>query len=112
MERAALATELEQAATESRQAEVIRAWTAADVARLLASLRNALETDIAEDRILTAREALAGIVDKITLDLESRAWEIHYKLHTGVKMASPRGSRLAPVIGWISRGTLPRRRAA
>lgn len=64
------------------------------------------------DRILTAREALAGIVDKITLDLESRAWEIHYKLHTGVKMASPRGSRLAPVIGWISRGTLPRRRAA
>ena len=111
LERATLATELEQAATESHQAEVIRAWTPADVARLLASLRNAMETDLAEDRTLAAREAMAGLVDRITLDLGSRAWEIHYKLHTGVKMASPRGSRLAPVV-WISRGTLPRRRAA
>ena len=110
-ERAALAADLEQAATESKQAEVIRAWTAADVERLLAGLRNALETDLAEERILAAREALAGIVDKVVLDLESRAWEIHYKLHTGVKLASPRGSRLAPVV-WISRGTLPLRRAA
>lgn len=111
LERAAMAMELAHAASESRQAEVIRAWTVADVARLLASLRNALETDLAEDRILAAREALAGIVERITLDLESMAWEIHYKLHTGVKMASPRGSRLAPVI-WISRGHLPHRRAA
>ena len=110
-ERAALEADLEQAATESKQAEVIKAWTVADVERLLAGLRNALEADLAEERILAAREALAGIVDKVVLDLESRAWEIHYKLHTGVKLASPRGSRLAPVV-WISRGTLPLRRAA
>ena len=110
-ERTALAGELEHAATESRQADIIRAWTAADVTRLLAGLRNALETDLAEDRPLAAREALAGMLDKIVLDLESRTWEIHYKLHTGVKMASPRGCRLAPVV-WISRGQLPQRRAA
>ena len=111
LERAALVSGLEQAETESRQAEVIRAWTVADVAKLLASLRNVLEVDLEEDRTMAAREALARLVDRITLDLESRVWEIHYKLHTGVKMASPRGFRLAPVV-WISRGLLPIRRVA
>ena len=110
-ERAAMTTELEQATTESHQADVIRAWTATDVERLLVGLRNALEADMAEDRTLAAREALAGMLDKIVLDLESRTWEIHYRLHTGVKLASPRGCRLAPVV-WISRGALPHRRAA
>jgi len=110
-ERTTLAAELEQAATESKQAEVIRAWTAADVERLLGGLRNALETDLAEERILAAREAIAGLVEKIVLDLESRTWEIHYKLYTGVKLASPRGSHDAPVV-WIRRGTLPQRLAA
>ena len=43
-------------------------------------------------------QALAGFVERITLDLGSRAWEIHYKLNTGVKLASPRGfePRLSP----------------
>ena len=110
-ERATLAAELEQAATESKQAEVIRAWTAADVGRLLGGLRNALETDLAEERILAARETIAGLVEKIILDLESSTWEIHYKLYAGIKLASPRGSHDAPVV-WIRRGPLPERRAA
>ncbi len=109
-ERAALAADLEQAATESKQAEVIKAWTAADVERLLAGLRNALEADLAEERTLAAREALAGFVERITLDLESRAWEIHYKLYAGIKMASPRGCSPAPV-AWRRTG-LPLRKAS
>ena len=111
-ERVALTAEIEQAATESRQADIIRAWTPADVGRLLAGLRNALETDLAEDRLTAARESLAQLVDKIILDLESRIWEIHYKIYTGVKMASPRGSHDAPVIIISDKRILPFRRQA
>jgi hypothetical protein len=54
-------------------------------------------------RIQAVRETLAGMVDKIILDLKSRTYEIHYKLHTGISVASPRGCRADPVC-WISYG--------
>lgn len=107
-DRAALVAEIEQAETDSRQATIIRAWTVADVTRLLATLRATLETDLAEERIQAVRETLAGLVDKISLDLKSRTYEIHYRLHTGINVASPRGCCVNPVC-WIGHGTVARR---
>ena len=110
-ERAALSADLERAETDSRQAATIAAWTPADVERLLSGLRNSLEADLAEDRTKAVRDALNALVEKIVLDLESRTWEIHYRLYTGVKMASPRECRDAPVC-WIKAGLKLSRRAA
>lgn len=107
-ERAALVAEIAQAETDSRQATIIRAWTVADVTRLLATLRASLETDLAEERIQAVRETLAGLVDKITLDLKSRTYEIHYRLNTGINVASPRGRR-ADQVCWLAGGTITRR---
>ena len=45
------------------------------------------------------------------LPAQLQRWEIHYKLYTGVKLASPRGSHDAPVT-LVRRGPLPERRAA
>lgn len=109
-ERAGVVAELEQAETESKQASLVAAWTPGDVQRLLVTLRESLEADLAEERTAAVREALHGLVEKIVLDLESRTWEIHYKLHAGIKMASPRGCSPAPV-AWRRTG-LPLRKAS
>jgi DNA invertase Pin-like site-specific DNA recombinase len=107
-ERTAVAEELARAETERQQAAIIAAWTPADVQRLLTTLRDSLAADLSEDRVLAVRESLHALVGKIVLDLESRAWEIHYRLDTGIKLASPRGCRPAPV-SWLSRGRAARR---
>lgn len=109
-ERAGLVAELEQAETESKQASMVAAWTPGDVQRLLVNLRESLEADLAEERTAAVREALHGLVDKVVLDLESRTWEINYKLYAGIKLASPRGCSPAPVT-WRRIG-LPLRKAA
>lgn len=62
----------------------------------------------AEERIQAVRETLAVLVDKISLDLKSRTYEIHYKLHTGINVASPRGCSVNPVC-WLSHGVVVRR---
>jgi hypothetical protein len=105
-DRGGLLAELEQAEQDSNLARVVRAWTVADVERLLAGLRNSLETDLAEDKILAVREALHGLIERIILDLESRAYTLHYRLDTGINMASPRGCRPAPVC-WQGSGSVP-----
>jgi hypothetical protein len=109
-ERTTVAAELNRAETERQQAALIAAWTPADVQRLLITLRDSLAADLAEDRVIAVRESLHALVGKIVLDLESRAWEIHYRLDTGIKLASPRGCRPTPVC-WLSRGSVPRRAA-
>jgi len=109
-DRGGLVAELERAEQESNLARVVRAWTVTDVERLLAGLRNSLETDLAEDKILAVREALHGLIERIILDLESRAYTLHYRLDTGINMASPRGCRPAPVC-WHAQGVVQRRSA-
>jgi hypothetical protein len=110
-DRARMADDLAAATSARQQASVIRAWTAADVTRLLGELRQTLAADLAEERLGAVREALHGLIERIVLDLPSRDWEIHYKLCAGVKVASPRGRPTAPVT-WISRGQVARRRVA
>jgi hypothetical protein len=109
-DRARLAADLAAASTARQQANIVRAWTAGDVAKLLAELRETLAADLAEERLGDVRQALHGLIERIVLDLPSRDWAIHYKLCAGVKMASPRGRPVAPVT-WISRGQVARRRA-
>jgi hypothetical protein len=110
-DRARLAEDLAAATSARQQASVIRAWTAADVTRLLGELRQTLAADLAEERLGAVREALHGLIERIVLDLPSRDWEIHYKLCAGIKLASPRARPVAPVT-WISRGQVARRRVA
>ena len=109
-ERLAISDEIDQAATDSQQARLVAAWTHADVERLLAGLKNALEADLEEERIKAARDSLAALVEKIVLDLDSRTWEIHYKFNGGINVASPRGSPAAPVCWSRKKLTLPPRR--
>jgi DNA invertase Pin-like site-specific DNA recombinase len=110
-DRARLAEDLATATSARQQANVIRAWTAGDVTKLLGELREALAADLAEERLGDVRQALHGLIERIVLDLPSRDWAIHYKLCAGVKVASPRGRPVAPVT-WISRGRVARRRLA
>ena len=111
-ERAAVGGELAEATTAARQATVVPMFGPEEVLRMLASLRTALEADLAEARTQAARDTLHLLIDQVVLDLETRQWEIHYQLTTGVKMASPRGAPAAPGVRWVSRGTVPRRMAA
>lgn len=110
--RQTLAADLEHAITARQHAAPAAAWTTADVTRLLAGLRKELEQEIAEEHTAAVKQALAAVVEKIILDLTSRTWEIHYRLDTGVKMASPRDSHVTPVRWHSARLPLPRRAAA
>lgn len=91
--------------------QVLPLYSVAEVVRMLANLRAALETDLAESRIQAMRDTLHLLIQQVELDLDTRQFTLRYRLATGVKMASPRGSRDAPVV-WIRRGPLPERRAA
>ena len=98
-DRVAVEGELEAAATEQAQAKLVALWTAADVARLLDTLRAEIEVETEnEDQARGVRDALAKLVEKVVYDLDSRRFEIHYKLCTGFNVASPRGfePRLSP----------------
>lgn len=96
-ERAGVEAELEEAQRQSQHAEVIALWSAADVQRLLGTLRDSLEADRAQGEVRTVRNTLAELIERIEYDPETRQAVIYYRL-TGVGVASPRGSAAAPVI--------------
>lgn len=96
-EREALRSEIEQSEHASRQADIVRMWTAADVARLLSTLRETIEADRESGRVRELRVALAELIERIEYDPATRSAVIRYRLDTGIDVASPRGSHLAPV---------------
>ena len=95
-DRSAVADELESAERQTEQAEVVALWSAADVQRLLGTLRDSLEADRAQGEVRKLRATLAELIERIEYDVETRQAAIHYRL-TGVKMASPRRPAVAPV---------------
>jgi DNA invertase Pin-like site-specific DNA recombinase len=110
-EREALQSEIEQSEHASRQADIVRMWTSADVARLLGTLRETIEADRESGRVRELRIALSELIERIEYDSTTRSAVIRYRLDTGVKVASPRGSHLAPVC-WDRAVSVPRRLAA
>ena len=106
-DRIAVEAELEAAATENAQAELVALWTPADVARLLEGLREELTAELEDDQVRGVRDAMVKLVDKVVYNLETRHFEIHYKVYAGFNVASPRGFHVAPVT-WRSGGQVRR----
>lgn len=107
-DRAAIAAELEAARQDTETAQLVALWTAADVARMLTTLRDTLQTDLEEGRTRDLKTALAGLIERVEYDPDTRRAAICYRLDTGVKLASPRGGHSAPV-SWQSRTLVGRR---
>lgn len=95
----------------AREQGMILIASVAEVVRMLANLRAALETDLAESRIQAMRDTLHLLIQQVELNLETRQFTLRYRLATGVKMASPRCVNVAPVC-WVIRGVVPVRRVA
>jgi DNA invertase Pin-like site-specific DNA recombinase len=109
-ERAALADELADATRAQTAATTTRLWTAADVGRMLGTLRESMHADMTEGRMRDLRTALAQLIERVEYDPDARSALIRYRLDTGVKLASPRGSAVAPVT-WQTRVDVARRAA-
>lgn len=54
-------------------------------------------------RIREMRDALAKLIERIEFDPVTREATIHYRLDTGVKMASPRVRNVAPEWSAVTR---------
>ena len=110
-ERAAVEQDLREAERCAETACVVALWTAADVQRLLGTLRESLQSDLEAGRLRDLRSALSDLIERVEYDPEARSATIHYALQTGVKMASPRAPDAAPV-RWRSIADVPLRMAA
>lgn len=98
-DRQAVADELDDAERSSEQADLIALWSAADVQRLLGTLRESLDADREQGHARKLRDTLAALIERIEYDAETRKAVIHYRL-TGVNVASPRGFGVAPACKW------------
>ena len=110
-ERAALTEQIAEMSRAQPTGQVLPLYSVSEVVRMLANLREALETDLAESRIQAMRDTLHLLIQQVELDLDTRQFTLRYRLATGVKMASPRRVNVAPVC-WVTRGVVPVRRAA
>ena len=90
-ERAAVLQEQARAEQENQQAQIVALWTPADVGRLLNTLRESLEADLADDHIRPLRDSLNLLIERVIYDMDARRFELHYRLNTGFVGASPRG---------------------
>lgn len=107
-ERARLVDEARQLRVAQDQARQAEAITPGQVRRMLAALLAEMRESPAEQQ----RAAIAGMVERVELDPESLACRMHYRLETGVKLASRRGSDSTPVVGWSEAVEVKGRRAA
>ena len=107
-DRAAVQAEIEEADRATDQATVIALWTVADVQRMLLVLRETMQADQEAGRVRELRTALADLLEKVEYDPETRSAVVHYRLQSGVKLASPRGCNVAPV-EWSAIVAVPRR---
>jgi site-specific DNA recombinase len=103
-ERAGLLKELEQLRQRADQQAQAKAFTEADARRLLRVLFDGLQAGLDADDVETTKAALGGLVEKIVLDASAEHLHIHYRIgaseevpHTGVNVATLRGSEATPV---------------
>ena len=90
-DRETMQDELDTAQVESAQAQVLALWTVEDVRKLLGSLRQSLESELACGNIEEVKNALHLLVERIVYDVDERSFVVQYQLSTGVALASPRG---------------------
>lgn len=85
-----------RAEADMQQVKESRAVTEKDVQRALGRLGEELPSLDRE----ALKDALRGWIARVELDPATRSGRVHYRLTlSGVKVASPRGSVLIPVIG-------------
>lgn len=97
-ERARLVDEVGQLRAERDRAKQAEAITPQQVRAMLSTLLSEMRESPAEQQ----RMAIAGLVEKVELDPDSLACRLHYRIETGVKLASRRGSELTPVASWTA----------
>jgi site-specific DNA recombinase len=90
-----LLEQIAEAEVEQRAADVLRAISAADVRKILASLAEKLEESDRE----SMKDFLAGLLERVELTLDGQECVIHYRISTGDSLASPRG--IARYVGSI-----------
>lgn len=93
-ERAEILDRLDRLEDETRKAKALSAINEADVRRMLDALAEDME---ALDR-QHLKDFLRGMIESLTLDPTTRSGEIRYRIQSGVKVASPRGTALNPTL--------------
>ena len=88
-ERITIEGEIAEADRARQTAEVVAAWTASDVQRMLSTLAGSIAAALDDGRTRELRAALSDLVERIEYDSENRQAVIRYRL-TGVIVASPR----------------------
>lgn len=108
-ERESIVAQLDAAAADEKTRAALRSLSLDDVKRFLAGIASQME---AEPELL--KEAVADIVDSVTLDPATFEARVTYKIAnlTGDKVASPRGSELIPGFVAHSAVVIPHRRRA
>ena len=108
-ERESIVGQLDAAAADEKTRAALRSLSLDDVKRFLAGIASQMES---EPELL--KEAIAGIVDSVTLDPATFEARVTYKIAnlTGDKVASPRGSELIPGFVAHSAVVIPHRRRA
>ena len=110
-ERRRLATEISRLEEEDRQATAATALTEANVARMLATLADELQTCDRE----ALKDFLAAVLERVDLDPQAMSCQLHYRIAVASrnKLASPREAESTPPIEWESEAVLrPRWRRA
>lgn len=97
-ERARLVDEAQQLRTARDQAQQAERITPAQVRALLSTLLAEMRESPADQQ----RAALSGLIERVELDPDTLACRMHYRLQTGVSLASRRGVDSTPVIGWTA----------
>lgn len=96
LERARLAEEAAQLRAAREQARQAEAITPDQVRGMLRTVLGEMREAPAEQQ----RQAIAGLVERVDLDPETLSCTMHYRLETGVKLASRRGFEPTPVFTW------------
>ena len=86
-ERDALLEQLAEAEATQEAAAALDAISPADVRAILAGLAEHLEAADREG----LKDFLTGLIERIDLTADGSECVIHYRIHTGDKLASPRG---------------------
>ena len=103
------AQRLQRLEEETRRAKALATVKESDVRRLL----DALSEDLAALDREHLKDFLAGMIEAISLDPDTRAGEIRYRIGaSGVKVASPRGTVTNPILSASVPFHAPRNRRA
>jgi multidrug resistance efflux pump len=99
-ERAGLVAELSRQQAQADLGKTAVQISKADVRGALCGLLDDLRAK--EGNVAELRAALASQIDRVELDPESERCVIHYRLTTGVNLASPRRPELIPRVAVVT----------